>query len=576
MARKNPDNRSKLRKDPGLPNSWPGKEEFLQKAENHKAKLEAEKQKQKDARHSKVMTQRTGDLASMAADASARAAAHNKKEGERNVDNGVIGANYGIPENSRKAYFRDFKKIVDLADVVLFVLDARDPLGCRCPEIEQRILQKDANKKIILILNKIDLIPKENVKQWLTYLRNEYPTLAMKCSTQTQRKDIGQREISNRDIMKTPDGVLASSEALGTDSLMQLLKNYSRNLNLKTAITVGIIGYPNVGKSSLINSLKRSKAVGVGGTPGFTKNVQEVTLDKQVKLLDCPGIVFGSNPTADVVLRNAVKLEKIKDVMEPVEAIFKRCRPEQLSKIYQIPLFNTGFEFLSFIAQKRGKLLKGGRIDLQAAGRSVLQDWNIGKIPFYTIPPKRKDVHISASIVNNWSKEFDIASLDQQQDSIIDQYGGKKSDNMMEMEAGQADTFEMDDDDDMEDEELDEEGDEEGMEDDDDESVTSGKTFVSDDIISRREQSHAAQLLSSATGTKSLASLFPEEAALNPQKKNKKKQQKKNKKLQKQNVSDEEDDGNDSFDFSRAFAFKDDADDADDADNADDIDIDDI
>src|SRR2546426_491379 len=62
-----------------------------------------------------------------------------------------------------------------------------------------------------------------------------------------------------------------------------------RNLKLKTAVTVGIIGYPNVGKSSLINSLKRSKAVGVGATPGFTKVVQEIQLDKNVKLLDCPG-----------------------------------------------------------------------------------------------------------------------------------------------------------------------------------------------------------------------------------------------------------------------------------------------
>lgn len=64
---------------------------------------------------------------------------------------------------------------------------------------------------------------------------------------------------------------MTSSKALGADVLMQLLKNYCRNKDIKTAISVGVVGLPNVGKSSLINSLKRSKACGVGATPGFTK-----------------------------------------------------------------------------------------------------------------------------------------------------------------------------------------------------------------------------------------------------------------------------------------------------------------
>jgi nuclear GTP-binding protein len=57
-------------------------------------------------------------------------------------------------------------------------------------------------------------------------------------------------------------------------------------------VTVGLIGYPNVGKSSVINSLKRTKACDVSSIPGCTKNLQEVKLDSQVKLLDCPGVIF--------------------------------------------------------------------------------------------------------------------------------------------------------------------------------------------------------------------------------------------------------------------------------------------
>lgn len=71
--------------------------------------------------------------------------------------------------------------------------------------------------------------------------------------------------------MNSSNDLMQSSKCLGADVLMQLLKNYCRNKNIKTAITVGVVGLPNVGKSSLINSLKRTKSCGVGSTPGVTK-----------------------------------------------------------------------------------------------------------------------------------------------------------------------------------------------------------------------------------------------------------------------------------------------------------------
>lgn len=69
-----------------------------------------------------------------------------------------------------------------------------------------------------------------------------------------------------------------------------------------------MIGLPNVGKSSLINSLKRTRVAAVGNTPGVTKSVQEVHLDKHVKLLDSPGIVFSAGASAASALRNCVKV----------------------------------------------------------------------------------------------------------------------------------------------------------------------------------------------------------------------------------------------------------------------------
>ena len=92
---------------------------------------------------------------------------------------------------------------------------------------------------------------------------------------------------------------------------------------MKTSITVGVVGFPNVGKSSVINSLKRAKVCGVGSTPGVTKVAQTIHLDKNINLLDCPGIVF-SKPTGNskkdsvsVLLRSCVKVELLADPISP-------------------------------------------------------------------------------------------------------------------------------------------------------------------------------------------------------------------------------------------------------------------
>ncbi|XP_029287240.1 guanine nucleotide-binding protein-like 3-like protein isoform X1 [Cottoperca gobio] len=322
-------------------------------------------------------------------------------------------------ENSRKAYYREFKKVVEASDVILEVLDARDPLGCRCPQVEQAVIQSGTNKKIVLVLNKIDLVSKEIVEKWIKYLRNEFPTVAFKASTQQQNKNLKRSNVS---VTKATTELLNTSACIGADCLMKLLGNYCRNLDIKTAITVGVVGFPNVGKSSLINSLKRARACNVGATPGVTKCLQQVHLDKHIKLLDCPGIVMATSTTdAAMILRNCVKIEQLVDPFSPVEAILRRCNKAEIIEHYGVSDFHTALEFLAMLARRQGKLKKGGLPDTDKAAKSVLMDWTGGRISYFTHPPETHTLptHVSAEIVTEMGKAFDWDELEKGNQEVL-------------------------------------------------------------------------------------------------------------------------------------------------------------
>lgn len=104
-----------------------------------------------------------------------------------------------------------------------------------------------------------------------------------------------------------------------------------------------------------------------------------------------------------------LQVEKLDDAVLPVSEIVKRCPAKQLMSIYKIAGFSSTDEFLQRIAQARGKLKKGGTSDLQAAAKIVLQDWNDGRIPYYTMPPQREaqQGHAAAEVVTNWGTQFD-------------------------------------------------------------------------------------------------------------------------------------------------------------------------
>lgn len=418
--RKNPEKfsgKSGGKKEWAVPNDCPFKDEILQEASNARQRKQAVKDKRKQelkdrretARAAALEEKRTGGLEGLVA------AAQKKQDLHENNRNFVeSSAKHGVTDRSAKAYYREFMKVVEAADVILQVLDARDPMGTRCKEVEDAVLNTSGTgrKRLVLVLNKADLVPKENLEKWLKHLRTQLPAIAFKASTQTQGTKLGQ---SNLSVKQSTENQMQTSKCVGAGTLTALLANYSRNRDLKTAIRVGVVGLPNVGKSSLINSLKRSRACGVGGVPGFTKTMQEVQLDSKVKLLDSPGMVLASGNMTDsgVALRNAIKVDTLDDPVTPVEAILQRCPKQQMMLQYHISEYNGTTEFLSLIARGMGRLKKGGVPDVFMAARLVLNDWNSGKIKYFTHPPEVTSTDdISAEIVTEFAKEFQLDDLD--------------------------------------------------------------------------------------------------------------------------------------------------------------------
>jgi nuclear GTP-binding protein len=367
--------------DDRLPNLYPFKKKIIESLERKKKNVENE-------RKAKLLRDKEDQSA---LDEMTIIEANNRSvvyESQYKVEEEKYDAHDG--SNHNRKFYRELNQVLTASDIVLEVLDARDPMGCRNKELEAKILGMPGDKRIILVLNKIDLVPQQITQKWLNILRKEFPTILFKANTQNQQSHLSSNKIFNNSLNDKEEligDLLDSSKALGADNLLQLIKNYSRDDKIKHAVSVGLIGYPNVGKSSVINSLKRSKAVSVSSVPGHTKSMQEVYIDSKVKLLDCPGVIFANADEKTLVLKNIIKVGDVKDPVGPMEDILAKINKSQILIQYEIADFSTTVEFLTNVAFRRGKLGKGGIPDIEGAARLVLQDWNAGRIQYFTMPP---------------------------------------------------------------------------------------------------------------------------------------------------------------------------------------------
>ncbi|KAF7896938.1 uncharacterized protein EAF01_009341 [Botrytis porri] len=262
-----------------------------------------------------------------------------------------------------KRIWNELYKVIDSSDVIIHVLDARDPLGTRCRTVEKYIKDEAPHKHLIFVLNKCDLVPTGVAAAWVRSLSKDYPTLAFHAS------------ITN---------------SFGKGSLIQLLRQFSSLHADRKQISVGFIGYPNTGKSSIINTLRKKKVCTVAPIPGETKVWQYITLMKRIYLIDCPGVVPPSTTDTpqDILLRGVVRVENVEHPEQYIPAVLSKTKPQHIERTYALKGYKNHIEFLELLARKGGRLLHGGEPDVDGVAKMVLNDFLRGKIPWFTPPPK--------------------------------------------------------------------------------------------------------------------------------------------------------------------------------------------
>jgi nuclear GTP-binding protein len=154
-------------------------------------------------------------------------------------------------------------------------------------------------------------------------------------------------------------------------------------------VSVGFIGYPNTGKSSIINTLRNKKVCTVAPIPGETKIWQYITLMKRIYLIDCPGVVPPSTTDTpqDILLRGVVRVENVENPEQYIPAVLAKTKPQHIERTYELKGYKDHLEFLELLARKAGRLLRGGEPDVDGVAKMVLNDFLRGKIPWFTPPP---------------------------------------------------------------------------------------------------------------------------------------------------------------------------------------------
>ncbi|WFC98289.1 hypothetical protein MYAM1_001014 [Malassezia yamatoensis] len=415
--------------------------------------------------------------------------------------------------------WRQLWRVVERSNLLVQIVDARNPLRFRCEDLERYVSSIPANpvdmaavandpdfrgpRKTLLLINKADLLTENQRRQWAHYFEQQgivfaYFSAADEAAKQlakaqrdaqfaaAQEQEIENQQSSNsetddsRDELRDQDPDTADADSLNAEQDDGATSNeaISRNQNesasnkeksteeisvdnlslserdpariltvleledlfLQTApdlalfarntdgdqpsipekLTVGLVGYPNVGKSSTINALLGEKKVSVSSTPGKTKHFQTIHLSPTTILCDCPGLVFPQFTTtpADLVCDGILPIDQMREYTAPAELVAQRIPKDILEAVYNIHIPTaheeeggdgtpSGLEVLSAYAVARGFVRQGqGNPDESRAARYLLKDYNNARLLFAHSPPGVDPMEFNAESYDQIRKAY--------------------------------------------------------------------------------------------------------------------------------------------------------------------------
>ena len=269
---------------------------------------------------------------------------------------------------------REIREKINLIDIIYEVIDARMPISSKIKDIDDLIKDKPR----ILIMTKYDLCDKKETDKFISY----YESLGYKVVP----VDLA----NNKNVKK----VLELSESVSKELNEKRKSKGLKPRNLRALI----IGIPNVGKSTLINRLVGKKAAGVGNKPGFTKSLSWIRINKDIDLLDSPGILWpkleNQYEARILAIFSSIKEEILnkEDLALFSIDILTKLYKEKLESRYNIKVDNmTNIEIMEEIAKKRGCVTKGNITDYERVSSIILNDIKNNAFKEITLDRLEKD-----------------------------------------------------------------------------------------------------------------------------------------------------------------------------------------
>ena len=320
--------------------------------------------------------------------------------------------------------WRQLWRVVERSDIVIQIVDSRNPLLFQSEDLEKYVKEVDSSKENFLLLNKADLLTKKQRFKWACYFKKKKINFIF-FSALNEISKIANRQITREDLLKEQQEELDSFDTTNYENpqekdwtyifdrseLLFFFKSLMNKFNPENKksdigrVVVGMVGYPNVGKSSLVNVLCGKKKVAVGSTPGKTKHFQTLPIGESIMIADCPGLVFPSITTTkeEMIVNGIISIDhQMRDHIPPIELVCCRVPRRVFELTYGLSFpklpgkqrmtFVTPENLLKTFCIAKSLMSKNFVPNYPTAARRILKDYIDGKILYCHAPPENIQV----------------------------------------------------------------------------------------------------------------------------------------------------------------------------------------